>query len=316
VADTLNLVVPTELSGSRVDKALAVLLKISRNEARLLFEGGVLVDGSVVRPRDQVEEGSIIETPRPIGQPILKPEPVEFGVVIESSAYLVVDKPAGVVVHPGSGRTFGTLAAGLLYRYPDLEGVGMPSRWGLVHRLDRDTSGVLLIARTQGAYESLTADLKARRISRVYLALVNGIFPIPTGTIEAPIGRDPARPTRRAVVESGKRAATHYEVMKSYEDHDATLLKVRLETGRTHQIRVHLSAIDHPIIGDRTYGKGPTSVGSPRTFLHASEIDFVDPGSGESVSATAPLPQDLEAVLDNLDPEDRPSGPGHLPLTR
>ncbi len=300
MADTLRLVVPADLAGSRLDRALAILLGISRSEARALVDRGVTLDGAPARPRSTVTAGSILETGVPDHHSVLAPEPVPFSVVLEASTYLVVDKPPGLVVHPGSGNRTGTLAAGLLHRYPDLEGVGAPGRWGLVHRLDRDTSGVLIVARTEHAYEVLSAELSSRNIKRIYTALVAGAMSIPTGTIDAPIGRDPRRPTRRAVVSSGKPALTHYVVKRSYPGHDVALLEVRLDTGRTHQIRVHLAAIDHPVIGDHTYGSKQLAVRSPRTFLHASRIEFTDPETGSPVAASAPLPADLVAVLAGL----------------
>jgi 23S rRNA pseudouridine1911/1915/1917 synthase len=293
-------VVPGELDGARLDKAVATLLGVSRNEARRLCDSGVLLQGQASPAKSTVSEGDRIVAPVPTGAPSLAPEPVKFEVLLETADYLVVDKPAGLVVHPGSGHSSGTLAAGLLSRYPDIEGVGEPGRWGLVHRLDRDTSGVMIVARTAEAHTALSEALANRRIKRVYTALVSGVLDIPTGTIDAPIGRDPAQPMRRAVVASGKPAVTHYVVDRVYPQDDATLIEVTLETGRTHQIRVHLAAIDHPVIGDRTYGGRPTRVKAPRTFLHAAEISFVDPIFGEPVHVKSELPHDLVAVLDGL----------------
>ena len=295
MANTLTLEVPESLSGVRLDKILATLLDISRAEARVLMERGVTVDEVIAKPGDRVAAGSVIQTPPPKPFPVLEPEDVPFGVVVEDPSFLVVDKPSGVVVHPGAGRAKGTLAAGLLGRYPELEGVGQEGRWGLIHRLDKETSGVLLVGRTPEAFASLSHDLRARRIQRFYVALVEGVFSIPTGTVDAPIGRDPARPIRRAVVPEGKPARTHYEVVESFGNF--SLLKVRLETGRTHQIRVHLAAIDHPVTGDRVYGRPPTPATSPRTFLHANRIEFAHPVDGSAVEAEAPLPEDLTAVL-------------------
>jgi len=297
VADTLRLEVPERLDGDRLDKVLADLLVISRARARALLDAGVLLDGSPARPSDRARSGAVIETPEPAVVIQLRAEPVAFGVIHEDPALIVVDKPAGLVVHPGAGSTRATLAAGLLHRYPELEGVGDPGRWGLVHRLDRDTSGVLLVARTSESLDALRSDLAHRRIGRVYRALVHGTFTTPTGTIEAPIGRDPARPTRRAVVVGGKPAVTHYEVVEEFPDADASLVELSLETGRTHQIRVHLTAIDHPVIGDRVYSALNTAVTSPRIFLHARTVRLRHPSSGEKVAYTSPLPPDLTAVL-------------------
>jgi 23S rRNA pseudouridine1911/1915/1917 synthase len=300
VADTLNLEVAETLDGARVDKAISSLLGVSRFVARELVDRGVILDGHVARPRDRVHTGSQIETPHPAVELALQPEDVPFEILYEDDSLLVVDKPTGVVVHPGSGTKEGTLAAGLLNRFPELEGVGEPGRWGLIHRLDKDTSGTLIVARTQTAYSTLVGDLAARRIGRTYVTLVHGLFAVPTGTIDAPIGRDPSRPTRRAVVPTGKPAITHYEVLEEFPGHEVSLLEARLETGRTHQIRVHLAAIEHPVIGDRTYSPFNTSVKSPRIFLHARRVRLIHPTTGIEVEVESSLPDDLDTVLESL----------------
>jgi len=298
MAESLTLSVPSELDGERVDKALAAMLEISRAGARLLIDRGVEIDGSPAKPSDRTAAGSIIVTPEPDPHPSVQPEDVSFGVIYEDDALLVVDKPPGVVVHPGSGNVTGTLVSGLLFRYPDVEGVGAPGRWGLVHRLDRETSGAMIVARTQASFDSLTAQLARRDISRVYRALVQGIIGIPTGTIEAPIGRDPAYPTRRAVIAGGKEATTHYEVLEDFPASEMSLVEVRLDTGRTHQIRVHMATIGHPIMGDRIYGAKPSRVEAHRPFLHAHQLSFQHPETGVVVEVESPLPDDLQEVLD------------------
>ncbi len=297
--DTLKLEVPERLDGDRVDKVLADLLGVSRSHARALFDGGVLLDGAPARPSDRVRSGAIVESPPPTEVVRLTAEPVDFDVIHEDSDVIVVDKPAGLVVHPGSGHQRPTLAAGLLHRYPELEGVGATGRWGLIHRLDRDTSGLLVVARTALAFDRLSADMAGRRIRRLYTALVHGRFATPTGTIDAPIGRDPNRPIRRAVVAGGKPAVTHYEVIEEYPAADVSLLEVALATGRTHQIRVHLTAIDHPVIGDKTYSQ-LKAVDSPRIFLHAHLVSLDHPVTGEQMTFTSPLPADLFGVLHGL----------------
>lgn len=302
MANEVTLEITPELDGERVDKALAVLLGISRTESRLLVEEGVTLDGVPTRPKDKVNAGSSMVSPEAAVAAELEPEPVDFGVLFEDPFIVVVDKPAGLVVHPGSGRSKGTLAAGLLYAYPNLKGVGAADRWGLVHRLDKETSGTLLVAKTNDAFESLSSQLRKREIGRSYTALVDGFMGAPTGTIDAPIGRDPGRATRRAVVAGGKHARTHYEVECQYTEMDCSSLWVTLETGRTHQIRVHLAAIDHPVIGDRVYSRRPTLARSPRTFLHASELAFNHPESGERMLVKSKLPEDLESVLAGLQP--------------
>lgn len=300
MADQVEIEVPETLDGSRVDKVIAELFDVSRAVASGVVADGVLVDGSEADAADRVRAGQVITCHEPEDTTRLTPEPVAFEVVHEDESVIVVDKPAGVVVHPGSGRTSGTLAAGLLDRYPELEGVGAADRWGLVHRLDKDTSGAIVVARTSEAFERLTAELRRREIERVYVALVEGRMTAPTGTVDAPIGRDPSRPTRRAVVPGGKHARTHYEVVRYYEESDVSLLEVRLETGRTHQIRVHLAAIDHPVAGDATYGATRRDLAVPRTFLHASRVTFTHPTTSERLEVEAPFPSDLLTVLDGL----------------
>jgi len=305
VADTLHLEVPERLAGQRVDKVLADLLDLSRAQARALLDAGVRLDGLPARPSDRVHLGAMVETPTPELASDLAAEPVDFGVIYEDPDLIVVDKPAGLVVHPGSGHERLTLAAGLLHRYPELEGVGAPGRWGLIHRLDRDTSGVLVVGRNAESFERLNSDMASRRIRRIYLALVHGRFATPTGTVDAPIGRDPDRPTRRAVVPGGKPAITHYEVAEEFAAADVSLLEVTLASGRTHQIRVHMTAIDHPIVGDRAYSTLNKAVESPRIFLHAHQVGLRHPASGKELTFISPMPSDLVGVLDLVrSPED------------
>jgi 23S rRNA pseudouridine1911/1915/1917 synthase len=242
-----------------------------------------------------------IRTPAIVTPAGLLAEPMDLTVLYEDDALVVIDKPPGMVVHPGSGQTGGTLAAGLLYRYPELDGVGAADRWGLVHRLDKDTSGAILVARTQGAFEALTQQLRERKISREYLALVEGVLKPPTGTIDAPIGRDPNTPTRRAVIREGKHARTHYRLIENFDERDLAYVKVTLETGRTHQIRVHFAAIGHPVVGETSYGSRREAGLSPRIFLHAGELRFQHPAGGGEIVVTSPLPPDLAAVLASLE---------------
>jgi len=300
VAEQIELEIPATMDGARVDKAVAELLEVSRGRASQLIELGALLDGNPARSSDRVTTGQVITVSRPELTGALEPEEVEFTVLFADDDVIVVDKPAGIVVHPGTGRSRGTLAAGLIGRFPELVGVGASDRWGLVHRLDKDTSGVLLVARNESALDSLTEALRRREIGRVYEALVEGCMGSPTGTIDAPIGRDPSRPTRRAISHTGKHARTHYEVVRNYLESDVSLLSVALETGRTHQIRVHLAAIGHPVVGDLTYGATRKDIGAPRTFLHAARLTFINPGTGEPMAVEAPLPPDLESVLDDL----------------
>ncbi|MFQ5522496.1 MAG: RluA family pseudouridine synthase [Acidimicrobiia bacterium] len=301
--ERLHLEVPQELEGSRVDRALSVLMKVSRSVAREMVERGVILDGQPARAGQRVSAGSVLVAPPPPQPEMLAPEPVSFSVLYEDNDLIVVDKPAGVVVHPGAGHSRGTLAAGLLYRYPELEGVGAAGRWGLIHRLDKDTSGVLVVARTEESHRALTPMMGRREIRREYLALVEGTFDAPTGTVDAPIGRHPTHPTRQAVVPAGRPARTHYEVERAYEEAGCSLLRVTLETGRTHQIRVHFAAIGHPVVGDRVYARSQSRVEAPRIFLHARRVELAHPRTGDRLEVEAPLPDDLAEVLAVLEAE-------------
>jgi 23S rRNA pseudouridine1911/1915/1917 synthase len=289
--------VPPDLDGERLDLVVARLGGLTRAIARDLTSGGaVTVDGIVAAGRHRVAAGAVVEfaaPPPPVG---LEAEVVPFTVRFEDEHLAVVDKPAGVVVHPGAGRGRGTLAAGILERWPRVRGVGAEDRWGIVHRLDRDTSGLLVVALDRPAYEGLREAIRAREVSRRYLALVHGAPKAPTGTIDAPIGRDPARPTRMRVQAGGRQATTHFRVERSWPGF--TLLEVTLETGRTHQIRVHLASIGLPVAGDRVYGR---TAGSPRVFLHACRLGFTHPVTGEPIDVVSPLPDDLAKVVADLD---------------
>lgn len=298
MAEQVTFEVPDELGGERLDKVLAAHFGIARSVARDLVGRGVLVDGHAAAASDRLGRGQVVRAPEPVPIEGLAPEAVEFDVLMEDDQVLVVDKPAGLVVHPGAGNMKGTLAAGLVYRYPELQNVGPGHRAGLVHRLDKDTSGTLLVARTQGSYQALARALRRREIERVYLTLVDGTMAAATGMIEAPIGPDPMRPTRRAVIHGGKPARTHYQVLEEVAGGRFSLLEVTLATGRTHQIRVHLAAISHPVVGDRIYGTGRDE--APRTFLHATRLSFDHPSKGERITVSSPLPDDLATFLSRI----------------
>lgn len=287
-------VVPTHLDGERADLILARLSGSSRAEARAAIESGaVTAGGTAVAARARLEAGTVLEGDVASVRGSLVPEPVPFEVRYEDEHIAVVDKPSGVVTHPGAGRSTGTLAAGLLERWPSIRGVGAEDRWGIVHRLDRDTSGLLVVALTPDAFRGLSDAIKRRAVTREYLALVLGAPDAPTGTIEAPIVRDPRRPTRMRVHPDGRPAVTHFRVERQVGG--ATLLRVTLETGRTHQIRVHMASIGLVVAGDRLYGNGR---GSPRLFLHAARLAFCHPVTGGGVDVASPLPDDLATVLD------------------
>jgi 23S rRNA pseudouridine1911/1915/1917 synthase len=294
------LVVPGPLAGERVDRAVAMLTGWSRSDVQqLVAAGAVRVDGRSVAKSHRLVAGATIElagepeSPEPPG-----PEPVDFDVRYEDGDVLVVVKPTGIVVHPGAGREHGTLAHGLLHRYPEIARIGDPRRPGIVHRLDRETSGLLVVARSPVAYERLVAALAARRVDRRYLALVWGTPEPPRAIVDAPIGRSDARRTRMAVRVAGKEARTAYEVLE--ELGPAALLACTLETGRTHQIRVHLAAIGHPVVGDAPYGGARPGITAPRVMLHAGRLAFDHPATAEPLAFEEPPPEDFAGALHGL----------------
>jgi len=303
----LDVEVPPLLDGVRVDRAVSMLTGRTRSASGALVEAGaVRVDGAVVRKGSQVlEVGQRLEATldAPDDDALVAEPAVALDVVVEDPSFLVVDKPAGLVVHPGAGQRSGTMIAGLLARYPDLAALGdaagsAPHRPGVVHRLDKGTSGVLVVARTAAAYASLTAQLKARTVERRYVALVEGDVTDETGVIDAPIGRSQRTPTKMAVRAGGRPARTAYRVLEHREPPPRTLLELRLESGRTHQIRVHLAAIGRPVVNDPRYGQHrEPRLAAGRVFLHAAVLGFDHPVSGERVVVTSPLPADLAALL-------------------
>jgi 23S rRNA pseudouridine1911/1915/1917 synthase len=300
--------VPDALDGERIDRVVAMVADVSRTEAsRLVAEGAVAIDGAVVhRGADRVGTGAVIEVTAPEADAGVLPSAdasVEVSVVYQDDHVLVVDKPAHLVVHPGAGNPSGTLVNGLLARFADLAGVGDPHRPGIVHRLDRGTSGLLMVARTEAAYESLVEQLADRRVERRYRTLVWGHLDSPRGVVDAPIGRSPRHPTKMAVTERGKPARTRYDVVGSFEEPvEVDELVCHLETGRTHQIRVHLAAIGHPVVGDDRYHGVRQSLPCPRPFLHAELLGFEHPETGAHLEFTSVLPDDLAGVLAGLGP--------------
>lgn len=298
----VEVTVPDELDGERADKVLAALLDSSRSFARSIIDGGdAIVDDTPIRPAQKLRAGTVVHANLPIVDVELLPETdVPFEVVHADEDVLVVDKPAGVVVHPGSGRVAGTLVNGLMARYPDIVGVGQERRWGIVHRLDRDTSGLLVVARSDRAYSRLIDMMKSRDVSRRYLSVVQGVFTNTIGTVEAPIGRDPQNPTRMHLTRSGRPATTHYRRLAEWTTRDASLLSVDLETGRTHQIRVHMQSISHPIIGDRVYGRCGVTGDPGRPWLHARQLGFEHPVTGERLDFVSALPYELSDSLASL----------------
>jgi len=295
--------VPSALAGERLDRIVALLADISRAAAAAVIEvGGVRVDGETVTSgKMRLTIGQIVDVdpvtiPRP-ALPAADPS-VAFTVVFDDDAVVVVDKPAGLVVHPGAGNPDGTLVNGLLARFPELAGVGDPARPGIVHRLDAGSSGLLVVARTAAAAASLVGQFSAHTAGRRYDAIVWGVPDAPHGIVDAPIGRDPADPLRMSVVVDGKPARTEYQVGACYDvPADLAQLSCRLKTGRTHQIRVHLAAIGHPIVGDPVYGDRRTTFGLARPFLHAAELSFDHPMTGSRVTFESDLPPDLAEFL-------------------
>jgi 23S rRNA pseudouridine1911/1915/1917 synthase len=286
--------VPAEAAGERLDVFLAASLGSRSQAQRLIAEGRVLVDGRAPQKGDRIKGGERIT----VDEVPAAPEPdaaapaAQFEIAYEDDDLIVVDKPAGVVVHPARGNRAGTLAQALAGRAAGGED---PWRAGIVHRLDRNTSGLLVVAKSDEVHRRLKAALAARAIKREYLALVEGRPPARSGTIEAPIGRDRRHRTRMSTdSDAPKPAITHFEFERSLPQ--ATLLRVRLQTGRTHQIRVHLKAIGHPVCGDPDYGhKG--LYGLRRQFLHATRLAFAHPTTGAGIDIVSPLPADLETAL-------------------
>jgi 23S rRNA pseudouridine1911/1915/1917 synthase len=298
-----GIAVPATLEGERVDRAVALLTGWSRADVQaLLARDAIVIDGRPVGKSHRLVVGTVIEV---LEGPAAAAVPEgDAGIVVDvrytDDDVIVVAKPAGLVMHAGAGHPDGTLVNGLLARFPEIASVGDELRPGIVHRLDRDTSGLLVAAKSAHAYDSLVGQLATRRVERRYVALVWGALSSPRGVIDAPIGRSTARRTRMAVRASGKEARTEYEVRHTYDQPVCSLLDCRLETGRTHQIRVHLAAIGHPIVGDATYGGARETINLDRPFLHAGWLAFDQPTNGERLSFTDPLPAELADVLDTL----------------
>jgi len=286
-------------AGLRLDKVVAGLVGVSRAvAATLVANGDATLNARTAKgnTRVDVDDWIVVWITAPAG---LVPTPMPIEIAYGDESVLVVNKSAGRVVHPGAGHDSDTLVNGLVYQYEDLAELGEDRRWGLVHRLDKDTSGLLMVARTPAAFDSLRSQMSARKVERVYTALVHGPLQSSAGTVDAPIGRDPQRPIRMAVVRGGRVARTHYQVTERWDGHD--LLRVTLDTGRTHQIRVHLQSIGHPLVGDPVYGDRRTSVADPgRVWLHATTLAFRHPVSNEEIRVAAPIPRDLGETLEML----------------
>jgi 23S rRNA pseudouridine1911/1915/1917 synthase len=310
----LNNTIPEILNGLRLDQALAQLFpQYSRAQHQTWIRNGhATVNNLSCRPRDKVKTDDVVHI---IAALVIEthviPQDIPLDILYEDEALIVINKPSGIVVHPGSGNYEGTIVNALLHYDTNLDKL---PRAGMIHRLDKDTSGVLIIARRHDTYHTLVQALQAREIKREYQAITQGVL-ISGGRIEAAIGRHPRQRTHMAVVASGKPAVTHYRIMKKFKAH--TLLQIQLETGRTHQIRVHFKHIGYPLIGDKTYltqlrfPKGTSETvkvaikNFPRQALHAAKIELTHPISGELLSVTAPLPDDLSALIQLLEDDSR-----------
>jgi len=309
--------VTREESGRRLDRVLADRWPdLSRTRlARCMNEGRVTIEGAAAAPRDRARVGALVRVALPDSEPTqLEAEAIALDIVYEDEHLLVVNKPAGMVVHPGAGVKRGTLVHALLAHAPRIAEVGGPGRPGIVHRLDKDTSGLLVVAKTQTTYLRLVEAISRHDVRREYLALVWGEPRDRASRIDQPVGRHPKDRKRMAVTPRGRLAATNYRVAESFGW--AALVECRLETGRTHQIRVHLSHLGHPVLGDATYGGGARRVLNlperlrrlardivetmPRQALHAARLVFSHPATGEPLALEAPLPADFSAALDRL----------------
>jgi 23S rRNA pseudouridine1911/1915/1917 synthase len=305
----LEAIIPEQGAGMRVDKVLAQLCP-EYSRARLqqwIKQGHVRIDGEIRRPRDSVQGGEqVIIFPQVTAQNMFIAEPIPLERIHEDAHILVINKPAGLVVHPAAGNWQGTLLNALLHHFPELEFI---PRAGIVHRLDKDTSGLMVVARTLQAHHHLVGELQHRRVQREYLALVQGCR-IAGGTVNSNLGRHPVHRKRFAVVDAGKPAVTHYRLAQRFRHH--TLLRVRLETGRTHQIRVHLAHIGHPLVGDPLYGgrqrvppQASASLlnelrGFDRQALHAMTLGLTHPSTGERMDWHSSLPADMARLLEAL----------------
>lgn len=312
-SEVIEFTLPMSCAGKRLDQAVSsVLTEYSR--ARLqqwIRDGSLLLNGDEAQPKSKVfggEQIRLVAYVEPQNQ--FQPEDIELDIIYEDEHLLVINKPAGLVVHPGAGNWEGTLLNALLHHAPELNKI---PRAGIVHRLDKDTTGLMVVAKTLQSQANLVDQLQERSVSREYVAVVHGIF-VSGGTIDYPIGRHSGDRKKMAVTESGKEAVTHYRLIEKFTHF--TVLKVKLETGRTHQIRVHMSHVKHPLVGDGVYGgrmrlpKGASEPliaalrGFERQALHAQRLSFIHPDTGESVEWSAPIPQDMLQLIETLRKED------------
>jgi len=295
-------VITEEQVGARLDVWVSMqMTDVSRTRAtELVRDGLVLVNGEAKKAKYKPQVGDEIEVSLPDAETLeIIVEDLNLDIVYEDSHVAVVNKPSGMVVHPSFGHGRGTLVNGLMYAIKDLSGIKGAVRPGIVHRIDKDTSGLLMVAKHDKAHESLSDQLKAKTVKREYIALVHGVIDHELGKIDAPIGRDPKDRIRYGVVESGKESITHFEVLQRFSEY--TLIKCRLETGRTHQIRVHMRYIGHPLVGDPLYGPKKTKKSDFGQYLHAKIIGFNHPETNEFLEFEAELPEAFTTFLNELD---------------
>ena len=289
-----------DFAGERIDKALSLMESTwSRSQiSGWLDEERILVNGAKVKSKYKVKVGDVIEVTVPEVEDLeIVPEDLNLEIVYEDADVLVVNKPKGMVVHPAPGHTSGTLVNGLMYHCKDLSGINGVARPGIVHRIDKDTSGLLMVAKNDVAHVGLVNQLVDKSVTRKYTALVHGHIPHEKGTIDAPIGRDQKDRQKQAVVDKGKHAVTHFQVIEQFGDY--TLVECRLETGRTHQIRVHMNYIGYPLVGDPKYGPKKT-LDFGGQVLHAGVLGFIHPITKEYLEFEVPLPEDYQQLLAEL----------------
>lgn len=299
-----KIIVNEKMAGSRIDKALNEVGElVSRAEVqRLIEEEQIQVNGKLIKASYKLQTGDIITIEKPEVQEIsLKPQEINLDVIYEDNDIIVINKPKGMVVHPGNGNPDGTLANAVMARCKEsLSGIGGEIRPGIVHRLDKDTSGIIIVAKNDVAHINLSEQIKNRQVKKTYIALVRGIVKENEATINMPIGRSPKDRIKMAVVKNGKEAITHFKVLQRYQE-GYSLLEVKIDTGRTHQIRVHLAEIGYPIVGDYTYSNGKNPYGIVGQCLHAQKLEFTHPITGEKLELQAELPDYFQELLLKLE---------------
>ena len=296
-----QLLIDSESAGERIDSFLAsVFDSHSRSYfQKLLKEGRVTVNGSPVKPSYETEPEDLIEIDFPEPEALsIEAENIPLDIVYEDSDVILINKPKGMVVHPAAGHFSGTMVNALLYHCKDLSGINGVMRPGIVHRIDRDTTGIVIACKNDAAHNAIAAQLKEHSIHRAYFAIVHGNLPDDEGTVDAPIGRHKTERKKMAVVPDGKPAVTHYRVLERFGQH--TFIECRLETGRTHQIRVHMAHIGHPLLGDEVYGSGRSAYRTEGQCLHAYLLGFVHPETKEYMEFQTPLPEYFEKILKDL----------------